>query len=78
MREASLKEVDDLIVELQRQREKLLSESARVQREIIEFATMSQSTMQSTKIIAESLTYWNRIRRGAPATNSFFVCGPLQ
>jgi hypothetical protein len=61
MREASLKEMDDLIVELQAQREKLLSESARVQREIIEFAKMNQSTMQSTKLIAESLTYWNRI-----------------
>jgi hypothetical protein len=61
MRDASLKEVADLIVELQTQREKLLSESSRVQREIIEFAKMSQSTMQSTKIIAESLTHWNRI-----------------
>jgi hypothetical protein len=59
--EASLKEVDHLIVELQTRREKLLSERARLQREIIEFAKMSQSTMQSTKIIAESLKYWNKI-----------------
>jgi hypothetical protein len=58
---SSLKEIDNLIAELQAQREKLLSESARVQREIIEYAKLSQSTMQSTKIITESLTYWNRI-----------------
>jgi hypothetical protein len=69
MGEATLKEVDDLIVELQTQREKLLTESARVQREITEFAKMSQSTMHSTKIIAESLTCWNRIA-DAPAAKS--------
>ena len=62
--ETSLMEIDNLIVELQMQREKLLSESARVQRDIVEFARLSQSTMQSTKIIAESLVYWNKV---APA-----------
>jgi hypothetical protein len=69
MGEATLKEVDDLIVELQTQREKLLTESARVQCEITKFAKMSQSTMHSTKIIAESLTCWNRIA-DAPAAKS--------
>jgi hypothetical protein len=59
--ETSLKQIDDLIVELRTQREKLLSESARVQREIIEYAKLNQSTMQSTKIITESLKYWNKI-----------------
>jgi hypothetical protein len=62
--ETSLMGIDNLIVELQMQREKLLSESARVQRDIVEFARLSQSTMQSTKIIAESLVYWNKV---APA-----------
>ena len=57
----SLQEIDNLIVELRRQREKLLSESARVQREITEYAKLSQSTMQSTKIIAESLAYLNKV-----------------
>jgi hypothetical protein len=57
----SLREIDDLIVALQRRREELLSESARVQREIVEYAKLSQSTMQSTKIIAESLAYWNKV-----------------
>jgi hypothetical protein len=67
--EASLMEVDSLIVELQRQREKLLSDSARVQHDIVEFARLSQSTMQSTKIIAESLIYWNKVP-DAPAALS--------
>ena len=57
----SLREIDDLILELQRRREELLSESARVQREIVEYAKLSQSTMQSTKIITESLAYWNKV-----------------
>ncbi len=58
---ASLQEIDDLIAELRRRREQLLGESARVQRAIIEYAQLSQSTMQSTKIITESLAYWNKI-----------------
>src|SRR5712691_8979492 len=49
--EASLQEIDDLIAELRRRREQLLGESARVQRAIIEYAQLSQSTMQSTNII---------------------------
>ena len=59
--EASLQEIDDLIAELRRRREQLLGESARVQRAIIEYAQLSQSTMQSTKIITESLAYWNKV-----------------
>jgi hypothetical protein len=58
---ASLQEIDDLIAELRRRREQLLGESERVQRAIIEYAQLSQSTMQSTKIITESLAYWNKI-----------------
>jgi hypothetical protein len=45
----ALQEIDDLIAELRRRRERLLSESARVQREIIEYAKLSQSAVQSTK-----------------------------
>jgi hypothetical protein len=32
-----------------------------VQREITEYAHLSQSAMQSTKIIAESLSHWKKI-----------------
>ena len=61
----SLQEIDNLIAELAARREKLLNESARVQREIVEYAKLSQSTMQSTKIITESLSYWNRVPEAA-------------
>jgi hypothetical protein len=59
--ESCLQEIDDLIVVLERQREKLLSESARVQREVIKYAKLSQSTVQSTKIITESLSHVNKV-----------------
>ena len=58
--ETSLKEIDDLIVELRAQRDKLLRESARVQRDIVEYANLSRSTMQATKIIAESMVGWSK------------------
>ena len=54
----SVQEVDRLISELQQLRELLQKEGARVQREITEYAHLSQSAMQSTKIIAESLAHW--------------------
>ena len=53
-----MQEVDRLIGELQQLRELLHQEGARVQREITEYAHLSQSAMQSTKIIAESLSHW--------------------
>ena len=56
----SLREIDDLIVELRRRREGLLSESARVQNEIVEFAKLSHSAIESTKIITERLASFNR------------------
>jgi hypothetical protein len=54
----SVQEIDRLIGELQTLRALLNEEGARVQREIAEFAHLSQSAMQSTKIIAESLGQW--------------------
>jgi hypothetical protein len=39
----------------------LQNEGARVQREIVEYATLSQAALQSTKIIAESLTGWKKV-----------------
>jgi len=56
----ALQEIDELKAELGRRREKLLSESARVQREIIEYAKLSQSAMQSTKIISQRLSSLNK------------------
>jgi hypothetical protein len=59
--ERSLQEIDDLIVVLRRRREELLNESARVERAVIEYAKLSQSTMQSARIITESLSHLNRV-----------------
>ena len=57
----SVQEIDRLIAELQTLREMLSTEGARVQREIVQYATLSQSAMQSTKIIAESLSHWKKV-----------------
>ena len=58
---SSVQEIDRLITELQTLRDMLQTEGARVQREIVEYATLSQAAMQSTKIIAESLTHWKKV-----------------
>jgi len=58
---SSVQEIDRLISELQRVRDLLQNEGARVQREIVEFATLSQAAMQSTKVISDSLTTWKRV-----------------
>jgi transposase len=57
----SVQEIDKLIGELTTLREMLANEGARVQREIVEYATLSQAAMQSTKIIAESLGHWKKV-----------------
>ena len=55
---ASVSEIEKLIGELQGLRGYLLSEGQRVQREINEYARLNQATMDSTKIITESLLKW--------------------
>ena len=62
----SVQEIDKLITELETLRDRLQSEAARVQREIVEYASLTQGALQSTKIIAESLTQW---RKGPSAPN---------
>jgi hypothetical protein len=57
----SIQEIDKLIAELQTLRDRLTTEAARVQREIVEYATLSQAAMQSTKIIAESISSWKNL-----------------
>ncbi len=58
---ASVQNIDDVILELQILRQRLDNEGARMQREIVEYATLSQATLQSTKIIAESLAHWKKV-----------------
>lgn len=55
---SSVQEIDRLMSELHTLRDLLQSEGARVQREITQYAHLSQSAMQSTKIINESLAKW--------------------
>jgi ElaB/YqjD/DUF883 family membrane-anchored ribosome-binding protein len=52
----SVQEIDKLITELQSLSDRLHSERARVQREIVEYSTLTRAALESTKIIAESLT----------------------
>ena len=46
---------------LEASRDKLHNEGVRVQREIVQYATFTQAALQSTKIIAESLTQWKKV-----------------
>jgi hypothetical protein len=52
---SSTRQIDNLIGELRTLREELQSDGDRVQRDIVEYATLSQSVMQLTKIVAESV-----------------------
>lgn len=54
----SIQEIDRLVGELKTVRDLLHSEGMRVQREISQYAHLSQSAMQSTKIIADNLAQW--------------------
>jgi hypothetical protein len=57
----SVQEIDSLIAELQVLRERLQLEGERVRRNIVEYASLSQAAMQSTKIISESLSHWKKV-----------------
>ena len=65
---SSVQEIDRLITELQTLRDLLHQEGIRVQREIAEYALLSQSAMQSTKVIAESLEKWKSTGEWSPRT----------
>lgn len=64
----SVAEIDLLISELGSLRELLQSEGARIQGAIIKYAHLSQSAMQSTKIISEQLANWRN--KGAQARSA--------
>ena len=57
----SVQEIDKLISELEASRDMLQSEAARVQREIVQYSTLSRAALQSTKIITESLTQLKKV-----------------
>jgi hypothetical protein len=56
----SVHEIDKLIAELQTLSDTLHSERARVQREIVQYSTLTRAALESTKIIAESLTQFKK------------------
>src|SRR5262245_22838017 len=58
-------EIDLLIAELQRLRERLQSEGASVQQCIVNYATLNQSAMQSAKVISECLRDWRVSKLGS-------------
>jgi len=61
-------ELDNLIAELQTLREKLQREAARVQQSVVDYATLSQSAMQSANVISECLQNSLRARRQPSAS----------
>jgi hypothetical protein len=67
---SSMAEVDRLTSELYSLRELLQSEGTRVQREIAEYAHLSESVMQSTEIIFEALGAGETKMRGRAAADS--------
>jgi hypothetical protein len=63
----SLREIDNLVRELEGVREFLQGEGERVQREVANYAQLSQAAMNSTRIISESMSQW---RKQVDATRS--------
>jgi hypothetical protein len=55
---ASVKEIEKLVAELENLRDFVQSESQRVQREITDYAQLTQSATSSTKIMLESVGKW--------------------
>ena len=64
----SVQDIDGLISELQILRETLQEQGARVERKLAEYAHLSQSATESTKIIAESLAQWRQVGDWSPHT----------
>ena len=60
---SSTRQIDNLIGELRTLREKLQSDGDRVQRDIVEYAALSQSVMQLTRIVAESVKIFQTTRK---------------
>jgi len=54
---AAVLEIDTLISELKITRERLVIEGERVHRELADYAALSHSTIQATRIIADSLNH---------------------
>ena len=51
----SAREINDLISDLEALREKLVTDSSRIEQDVVEFAALNQSVINLTKIIADSV-----------------------
>ena len=60
--DTSVQEIEKLIAELHMLRETLQNEAARVQREIMGYAILTQDARQSLRTISESLSFWKNDR----------------
>ena len=65
----SVQEIEKLIAELHMLRETLQNEAARVQREIMGYAILTQDARQSLRTISESLSFW-KDDRNAPRVSA--------
>ena len=66
---SSVQEIDALINELQILRERLHDDGRRVHREIVQYASLNQAALQSTRAIAESLGHWKNRAPGASGSD---------
>ena len=53
----SCAEIDALISELHRLREKLVADSGRIEQGVVEFATLNQSVIRLTEVVSDSVAH---------------------
>jgi hypothetical protein len=61
---ASIRDIENLISELESLRDLLHAEAKRVQREIFGYAQLSQAAMKSTRMIADNVEQWKGSAEG--------------
>ena len=61
VRDSSVRRIDAVIADLQHRREAILEESRRMRRELASYAQLNQSTMDSTRVITESLANFAKL-----------------
>ena len=62
-------EIDALISELRLLREKLLADSQRLERDVVDYASLSQSVIEMTKIITDSMLQVKKLPTAAMLTS---------
>jgi hypothetical protein len=61
---SSLREMQNVIWELENLRDFLQSEGERIQREISNYAQLTQAAMNSTRTIADNMVHWKKVADG--------------